>query len=281
MAKQFPSIYDHPEIFYAIEEIDDKSSGGTRDAVYADFLWAVHLLERYSPHQVESVLEACCGNAPHGRFFAKHGYHVTAFDYSAAMVRAAQEAAQKEGVEIALFQRNSQSFEVPGGPFDAAVCLAETPPAGFTASDCREFDRNAISHLKSAANVLRPGAIYLQDWGYHLEQDKKRTLEYSVWDEETFEIPGATVLRRYASPADDFLGNMHTSIAEYEVEFDDGRRLHTRDVWREPLLYSIPHYAAVCEASGCFKYLDAYSQGEEGPTVTDLGMPTWLVLQRL
>jgi SAM-dependent methyltransferase len=277
---EYASVFDYPEVWYGLEERLNAEDGGNRRGDYGDATWADYLLKRYSPHDTRNLIEVCCGNAPHGRLLAMAGYDVTGYDYSRAMLDAARKAAFADGVKLRLYLRDSENFTLPNAPFDAAVCLAETQPCGFHARNGFEYNHATVSHLKCMHQALKPGAIYLQDWGYDLEIDLRRVTETEVWNVGSIPLPGVGLVHRtfYVTP-DDILGNMRTHHQECVIEFDDGRVVETYDRWREPLYYTVAYHDLLCRMAG-FEVIAAHCQNVKEPGLHDLSNPVWLVLQR-
>lgn len=281
--KQYDSVYQHPDIWYGLEHNDDGNYyGGHDQGNVGDYLWAQALIQKYSPINVNKVLEVCCGACPHGLLFAEHGYQVTGFDYSVPMLQMARVMAEQAGVYVKLYRRDSENFTLSGGPFDMAMCLSETQPAGFTANDGFEYNDAWVRHLDCMARVLKPGALYLLDWGYYLKDDRVRIYEPAEWSIEKVRIPGlATVIRREWSPPDDLYGNVHWNVLDLYVVYDDGGTLRTRDLVMEPLNFSLPHQELLCRMSGKFKLLAAHTEGSFKRKSGDLRMPVWLVMMRI
>lgn len=283
MAKKLPSIFDYPEIWYGLEEVHNKSDGGNTRSYLRDVKFATALLDKYTPHKVRKLLEVACGNCPHGRLLAKNGYDVTGIDFSDAMLRAAADACKRDGVQIKLLQRDTERFTLDGDAFDAGIVLSETQPCGFHARNGVEYNHAMVSHLQSMAAALKPGAIYLQDWGHVMPQELQRLLKWRHWVDDVTEVQGiAVVRRRLYSPPDDVYGNVHALMQDTEIIFKDGRRVRTHDEWREPWLYPVPYHAALADLSGAFRFVAAhqYMIGEPGIS-PKVNRAIWIVLQRV
>lgn len=94
------------------------------------------------------LLELACGTGKHAVQFAKHGYAVTATDYSPGMIEIARERARREKVEISFEQRDMRKLEAPDRPFDAAVCLFDAIGYVQTMSAVGEVFRGVRASLR-------------------------------------------------------------------------------------------------------------------------------------
>jgi len=75
---------------------------------------ALHLLP---PDRPLRVLDIGCGEGRNAVFFARNGYHVSAFDFSPEGVRKTRELAQAAGVEVDAFEADINTFRLCA-PFD-------------------------------------------------------------------------------------------------------------------------------------------------------------------
>jgi SAM-dependent methyltransferase len=104
-----------------------------------------------------SILDIGCGTGRHAVELAKAGYPVTGLDISAGMLREAQAAADRAGVDLELVQADATSFDLGRG-FDAAVCLCEGSLGLLGNDDPYEHDAAVLGRAFAA---LRPGAPFV------------------------------------------------------------------------------------------------------------------------
>lgn len=88
------------------------------------------VLQLLPPDQRLRVLDIGCGEGRNSVFFARNGYHVTAFDLSAKGVEKTRQLAAEAGVTVDAFVANINQFR-PKGPFDvlfSSGVLQYVPP---------------------------------------------------------------------------------------------------------------------------------------------------------
>jgi SAM-dependent methyltransferase len=94
-----------------------------------------------------------CGRGHDARFLARHGYEVTAFDFSPAIVAVAEKLARDEGVDVSFEQRDV--FGLPADythAFDGAweyTCYCAIDP------------RRRDEYVDALARIIRPGGWLL------------------------------------------------------------------------------------------------------------------------
>lgn len=110
-AGQHAELYD---LFYA-----DKPYQAEADFVHECF-------QKYGLRPVSRVLELACGTGSHALFLDKLGYLVLATDHSEDMLAVARRKAQQLGSRIEFRLQDMTKLELPGDPFDAAVCLFDS-----------------------------------------------------------------------------------------------------------------------------------------------------------
>jgi tellurite methyltransferase len=96
------------------------------DQKYAgeDYYWTLRpssscfeVLKRMPPDRPLRLLDVGCGEGRNAVFFARNGYHVTAFDLSPEGVKKTRDLADKVGVPIDAFEADLNVFRV-SEPFD-------------------------------------------------------------------------------------------------------------------------------------------------------------------
>ena len=93
------------------------------------------------------ILDLGCGEGGYARKLAAAGAIVTAADCSEAAIRYAEAQAQREGLNITHYRRNSNDlFGVEDAAFDVVLC-------SMMLMDCEDLDGT----LREVARVLKPG----------------------------------------------------------------------------------------------------------------------------
>lgn len=124
-----------------------------QDAPYP--LW-VDFLERASKaYNIEGkkVLELACGTGELSILLAKKGYEVTGVDLSSDMLFVAQEKAQKENVQIYLFEQDMSELEGLG-TFDLVTIFCDSLNYLTTPQEVQNTFKGIHSHLKNGGLLL-------------------------------------------------------------------------------------------------------------------------------
>jgi SAM-dependent methyltransferase len=111
--------------------------------------------ERHSGRAPESVLELACGPGYHARAFASRGLRAAGLDLSEAMIQLAQEKSQESGLKPEWYQADMLDFEL-AAPVDLAFNM-------FDGVDAMVEDDELLQHLRSVADKLNVGGLYLVD----------------------------------------------------------------------------------------------------------------------
>ncbi len=101
------------------------------------------------------VLDLCCGQGRHAVPLARAGCRVVGLDRSTYLLRQAQKAAQKEGVQV-HWVRGDMRHLPWHEQFDACINL-------FTAFGYFRDDRDNEAVLHQVYRVLKPGGLFLLD----------------------------------------------------------------------------------------------------------------------
>ncbi len=110
------------------------------------------LVNRLRSAEARSVLDAGCGTGRHLEILADAGFAVAGLEPEADMAAEANRRLAERGrVEVLSLD---QAAQVPGAPFDAALCLGNT-----LAHLLEEADLSA--GLKAIASVLGPGGLFI------------------------------------------------------------------------------------------------------------------------
>jgi ubiquinone/menaquinone biosynthesis C-methylase UbiE len=123
----------------------------------ADFVWSPERLREEDVHLLGSdlagrrVLEVGCGAAMCSRWLAARDVEVVASDVSAGMLRHAQDASQRTGIDVPLVQADAQYLPFRDSSFDIA----------FTAFGAVPFVADSARVMREIARVLTPGGRWV------------------------------------------------------------------------------------------------------------------------
>lgn len=132
-------LYD---LFYADKPYD-------REAAFV-----AQCLRDYSVGPAKRLLELACGTGSHALQLEQAGYEIVATDYSADMLRRAQQKAAERSSQVEFVQADMTRIELSGAPFDAAYCLFDS--IGYVATN------EAIARVFRAVHQhLRDGGLFV------------------------------------------------------------------------------------------------------------------------
>ncbi len=138
----------------------------------------IHCFKNYASFEVKRILEPACGSGILLAAFAKHGYHITGYDYSPKMVAYAKEQIEKSGytdkVEILLGDMRTIKFDEK---FDAAINLINS--LGYCFSD-----NDLIRHFRAMAECIRKGGLYIVEISCACEDIKNEKKPDETWFSE-------------------------------------------------------------------------------------------------
>jgi SAM-dependent methyltransferase len=104
------------------------------------------------------VLELACGTGRHAFELEKHGYRVTASDYSPDMLACALRTKQASQSRVELIEQDMRRLDVAGRPFDAVVSLFDS--IGYV-----QTNEALLEVLSGAHRHLRPdGLLVIEFW---------------------------------------------------------------------------------------------------------------------
>jgi SAM-dependent methyltransferase len=118
-----------------------------------DFLEAC--FRRYARMPVKRVLDIACGTGPHLIRLARRGYQMSGLDLSATNIAYLKGRVAASGLAVDLRVGDMTRFGSPAR-VDAAICMQDSQGHLLTNREIRE-------HLRSVANALRPGGLYIFD----------------------------------------------------------------------------------------------------------------------
>ena len=140
--------YDHPQYFDMV----------FRDETAAEVAFFEQAFERFADGPVRRLLEPGCGSGRLVAEMAARNYDVTGLDLSDPMLRYLERRLKRRGLDAELVLGDMTKMDF-SEPFDAAFCTFNTFRHMLTEQD-------ALSHLRSVADHLRPGGLYIL--GFHL-----------------------------------------------------------------------------------------------------------------
>lgn len=143
LAAEFANWYDYPQYFDMV----------FRDETAAEVDFFLAAFGRYARGPVRRVLEPGCGSGRLVTAMAARGFDVEGIDLSRPALDYLRRKLRRRGLQATLHETDFTRIELPGS-FDAAFCTFNT-----FRHLTREAD--AVSHLRSVADALRPGGIYI------------------------------------------------------------------------------------------------------------------------
>lgn len=122
------------------------------DAPYDEWKDFVERKVRQYCAGAKRVLDIGCGTGELAVRLAKAGFTVTGVDLSENMLAVAQEKAEREHVNVALFQQNMTELDVP--PVDIAVIFCDSLNYLLTESDVVQTFRRVYTTLQEGGLLL-------------------------------------------------------------------------------------------------------------------------------
>jgi SAM-dependent methyltransferase len=140
--------YDYPQYFDMV----------FRNETAAEVAFFERAFDRFASGRVRRLLEPGCGSGRLVAAMAARGYQVTGLDLSQSMLDYLAVRLRRRNLNASLVQANMTEMSLPR-TFDAAFCTFNTFRHLLT-------DRDAVAHLRSTADHVRKGGIYVL--GFHL-----------------------------------------------------------------------------------------------------------------
>ena len=142
------SWYDHPQYFDMV----------FRDETADEVAFFEHAFRQFASGKVRRLMEPGCGSGRLVAAMAAKGYDVTGLDLSQPMLDYLKRRLARRGhqAELVLGDMTKMSF---AKAFDAVFCTFNTFRHLMT-------EKDAVSHLRSVADNLRQGGLYIL--GFHL-----------------------------------------------------------------------------------------------------------------
>jgi len=142
------SWYDHPQYFDMV----------FRDETAAEVAFFEAAFQRFSRIPVKRLLEPGCGSGRLVAAMAARNYQVTGLDLSEAMLDYLKRRLKRRGLTAERICGDMTSMRF-AKPFDSAFCT-------FNTFRHLTREQDALAHLRSVADHLRPGGLYIL--GFHL-----------------------------------------------------------------------------------------------------------------
>lgn len=207
------------------------------------------------------LLELACGTGSHALHLGKHGYEVTAGDYSASMLEVARRKAAEAGVGIEFMEMDMRALPAATEPFDAAVCLFDS--IGYVQTD------EALDQVLRGVHAnLRAGGVFIFEFWHSPAMlrgfDPLRVRRFPVPNGMLLRI-SETVLMRERNLA-------QVTYNIYDLR-DEGTYEHVVET-QTNRFFTVAEMEMMAGRHG-FEAVEFYSGFELAPTVSD---ETWHVV---
>ncbi len=140
--------YDHPQYFDMV----------FRDETADEVKFFQAAFDKFAKRKIRRVLEPGCGSGRLVAAMAARGYQVTGLDLSQSMLDYLRRRLQRRSLKSDLVLGDMTKMEF-AKPFDAAFCT-------FNTFRHLMKEEQAVSHLRSVAENVKPGGLYIL--GFHL-----------------------------------------------------------------------------------------------------------------
>lgn len=222
--------------------------------IYAPFLSAeknaqeaASILDRLHLTPGSSILDLACGYGRHSIPLAKHGYKITGFDLSEALLEQARQEAARQQVSVQWEQGDMRSIPFKQ-EFDAVLNL-------FTSFGYFEREADNLHVLKQVYEALKPAGLLLLDTVYQVRLVRSFTPHSIIHYDD-----GLTVLeeRRFD------LGTSRNEV-KLTLLYPDGRRgEHTHSM----RIYTLTELSTMLTDTG-FSVQASYGSLDGSPLTMD------------
>ncbi|MDY0092734.1 MAG: class I SAM-dependent methyltransferase [Candidatus Vecturithrix sp.] len=127
----------------------------------------------YAETPITRIIDIACGTGHYTCEFARRGFDVSGLDINRAMCQYAKQKAASEALPIEVFCGDMTDFSF-SRPCELAVCF-------FDSLTYLPTLQAMITHFRSVARLLRPGALYILELGVIDSFDNHNVEE--VWTE--------------------------------------------------------------------------------------------------
>ena len=212
--------------------------------------WFGDFFCEHVPFPVKHILEPACGS---GRFMValpKHGYLVTGYDASDAMLDYTRKRVEAAGVadSVSLVNARMESATFPR-EFDAA--LNSINSLGYLLED-----EDIVSHFRLTGEALKPGGIYIVHISTAWDD-----LETATGDSWEMEREGVRVVTRWEVESEDL--ETRRSHQRLTMEIDDHGEKRVLVERHELRLWVYEELRQQIERSGTLELVAIYDEGRE------------------
>ncbi len=213
------------------------------------------LFREHVPFPVERILEPACGA---GRFLValpRHGYRMTGYDTSAAMLDYARQKVEEAGTsgDVTLVRAEMETAVFPR-EFDAA--LNSINSLGYLLDD-----EAIVSHFRLTGEALRPGGIYIG----HLScaWDGRPDMDDNTWE---MERDGVRVKTTWTIESENRESRRSHHLCTMEID-DRGEKRVLIDR-HELRLWIFEEFKEQIERCGTLELAAIYTEGEKHERVS-------------
>jgi len=185
------------------------------DLFYADKPYAqeaefVHsCIQQYGDGSTTRLLELACGTGNHALALEKHGYTITATDYSQDMLEQARAKAKKTVSQVDFQWQDMRSLELTDRSFDVIICLFDS--IGYVATN-----EALLQVLRGIHRCLRPGGLFIFEFWHAAAMLK----EYDPLRIRRWTVPEGEVLRISETVLDPVKQLASVTYTIYELKTD-------------------------------------------------------------
>ncbi len=206
-------------------------------------------LQQFGPPEGKRVLDIGCGSGRHLTMLAKRGYQVSGVDVHPEMVAYVDAEAKKARLNISVSVGDLRCLDVRG-TYDAAFCFMDTFRFLLT-------NEEIVAHLRTVANLLVPGGVYLTDFWVPSQWDQIGN-EIHQWEQTEDETTVRVFYLQHPESIDPI-----TQTFEDELVFEVHEGGETKEIRGGPtrtrLLMPL-EFAALVSASGAFDVAGTYGE---------------------
>ncbi|MBN3040289.1 MAG: class I SAM-dependent methyltransferase [Candidatus Omnitrophica bacterium] len=134
------------------------------DSLYQDknYIFECRVIEsifrKFSGSRPKTILDLGCGTCAHDTILSRNGYSIIGVDFSAQMLKIAQEKISQNKLKIKLRKANIQTVRL-NRKFDAVISL-------FDVMSYQTKDRSFKKVLLTARNHLKKGGLFVFDFWF-------------------------------------------------------------------------------------------------------------------
>lgn len=203
-------------------------------------------ISKYSQIPVKSVMDIACGPALQLREFAKRDYKSTGLDLSKGMLDYLSQKSSQEKTDIETVQANMTDFMLNQKVDFAYILMGSIVYL--------KNNRELINHLKSVANNLNSGGLYIIE-NLIIDWANPKTWESQKWD---MERDGIKVDIFYQVSLKNELTQAVEQVIKLDVN-DNGKLITLED--RDELKITMPQeFKTIVELQGDFEFIGFFER---------------------